>query len=124
MSKLTSTRVATVPDVGRMSKALELMYTGEVIDADEALKIGLVSKVVPHDQLMPEVKEFARRLMQGAPTAVKYIKELTYGSLEWPPSAHRGETGRRFRETNASDDAREGIMAFLEKRAPSWERGR
>ena len=110
-----------LPYIVGLSKALELMYSGEIIDAREAEKIGLVSAVVPPDQLLPAAKKMARKLMQGAPLALKGIKELTYGSLEWPPSVHQRETRERFTSTNLTEDCREGIRSFREKRPPVWK---
>jgi enoyl-CoA hydratase/carnithine racemase len=124
-------RRGLVPDTGAgpyllplivgMSKALDLMYSGEIIDAREALRIGLVSQVVPPDRLMPAARELALKLMAGAPMSIKGIKELTYGSLQWPPDVHRLETGKRFRASTQSEDGREGIRAFREKRPPVWK---
>lgn len=124
-------RRGLVPDTGAgpyllplivgMSKALELMYSGEIIDAQEALRIGLFSMVVPPDRLMAAAREMAQKLMAGAPVSVKGIKELTYGSLQWPPEMHRIETGKRFRASTQSEDGREGIRAFREKRPPVWK---
>jgi len=110
-----------LPFIVGMSRALQLMYTGEIIDAQEALKIGLVSKVVPPEQLLDEARQMAQQLMKGAPLAVKGIKELTYGALQWHPDEHRIETGRRFRASTQSEDGREGIRAFREKRPPVWK---
>ena len=110
-----------LPYIVGLSKALELMYSGEIIDAREAEKIGLVSAVVPPDQLLPAAKKMARKLMQGAPLALKGIKELTYGSLEWPPSVHQRETRERFTSTNLTEDCQEGIRSFREKRPPVWK---
>jgi len=104
-----------------MSRALEMMYSGEIIDAREAERIGLVSKVVPQEQLMDTAKEMAHKLLRGAPLAIKGVKELTYGSLEWPPSVHRGETGQRFRNLSQTEDCREGVRSFVEKRPPVWK---
>lgn len=110
-----------LPLVVGMSNALELMYSGEIIGAQEALRIGLVSKMVPAEQLMPAARELAKKLMLGSPLAHKGVKELTYGALAWPPEAHRVETGKRFRASTQSEDGREGILAFREKRAPVWK---
>lgn len=110
-----------LPYIVGLSKALELMYSGEIIDAREAERIGLVSMVVPPDELMPAAKEMAAKLTRGAPLAALGVKELTYGSLEWPPSVHRGENAMRFRDTSASEDAKEGVQSFLEKRPPVWK---
>lgn len=110
-----------LPYIVGLSRALELMYSGEIIDAWEAEKIGLVSAVVPPDQLMPAAKEMAAKLTRGAPMAIRGVKEVTYGSLEWPPSVHGGENSRRFREASMSEDAKEGVASFLEKRPPVWK---
>ncbi len=110
-----------LPYIVGMSRALEMMYSGEIIDAREAERIGLVSKVVPAEELMPAAKEMAQKLIRGAPLALKAVKELTYGSLEWPPSVHRGETGARFRGLSATEDCKEGVRSFQEKRAPVWK---
>jgi len=110
-----------LPFIVGMSKALELMYSGEIVDAQEALRIGLVSTVVPQGRLLSVAKEMAAKLMRGAPLSLKGIKELTYGALQWTPQAHRTETARRFSEAAQSEDGREGIMAFREKRPPAWK---
>jgi enoyl-CoA hydratase len=110
-----------LPYIIGMARALEMMYSGEIIDAAEALRIGLVSSVVPPEQLLPAAMEMAAKLMRGAPLSVKGIKEVTYGALEWPPSVHHIENGRRMRETSISEDATEGIRSFLEKRPPVWK---
>jgi len=110
-----------LPYIIGLSKALRLMYSGRIIDAAEAESIGLVSMVVPPDELLPAAKEMAKELTQGAPLAIKGIKEVTYGSLEWPPSVHGAENSRRFRDTSASEDAKEGVDSFLERRPPVWK---
>lgn len=110
-----------LPYIVGLSKALELMYTGELIDAKEAEKIGLVSMVVPQDELMTAAKKFAQRLMKGAPLSLKGIKELTYGSMDLPPNAHSDWTHKLFEAANQTEDCREGIRSFVEKRPPVWK---
>ncbi len=110
-----------LPYIVGLGKSLEMMYSGEIIDADEALRVGLVSQVVAADDLLPTARELAAKLMRGAPLSHKGIKELTYGSLEWPPSVHRAETGQRFRDISLTDDCKEGVQSFLEKRPPAWK---
>ena len=112
-----------LPYIVGLPKALELMYSGRIIDADEALEIGLVSNVVAKEDLVDNAIEFAQRLTQGAPLAVKGIKELTYGSLEWPPSVFDGHKTAMLQATSNSEDAQEGVDSFLQKREPKW-RGR
>lgn len=110
-----------LPYIVGTSKALELMYSGEIIGAHEAERIGLVTKVVPPEQLMPEAKEMALKLIRGAPLALKGIKELTYGSLDWSPDTHRVETRERFRSLSQTEDCKEGVRSFVEKRPPVWK---
>ena len=109
-----------LPFIVGMSNALEMMYSGEIINAEKAKEIGLLSKVVPPDQLMPEAKALAKKLMKGAPLAVKGVKELTYAALEWSVQRHRLETGTRFAAANLTEDCKEGIRSFREKRPPVW----
>jgi len=110
-----------LPYVVGLSRALELMYSGEIIDAREAERIGLVSKVVPADQLLSAAREMATKLIRGAPLSAQGIKELTYGSLEWIPGVHQVETGERFGRLSLSEDCQEGIRSFVEKRPPVWK---
>ncbi|MBW2621836.1 MAG: enoyl-CoA hydratase/isomerase family protein [Deltaproteobacteria bacterium] len=110
-----------LPYIIGLSNALEIMYSGEIFDAKKALELGLVSKVVPQDELLPVAKELARKLMRGAPLSIKGIKELTYGALEWPPSVHHEETRKSMMNMRGSEDSKEGAISFLEKREPVWK---
>ena len=110
-----------LPYIVGLPKALELMYSGRIIGADEALKIGLVSEIVAKEQLVARAVEYAAELTVGAPLAIKGIKELTYGSLEWPPSVFGGKNSAMLQATSNSKDAQEGVDSFLQKRAPKWQ---
>lgn len=110
-----------LPYLVGLSKALELMYSGEIIDAREAERIGLVDKVVPPEELIPAAKELAVKMSKGAPLALKAVKELTYCSMEWPLSIHRQETRARFGSLSLTEDCKEGIRSFVEKRPPVWK---
>ncbi|MDO8671649.1 MAG: enoyl-CoA hydratase-related protein, partial [Dehalococcoidia bacterium] len=110
-----------LPQVVGLSKALELLYSGDVIDAEEALKIGLVNKVVPLDQLEEATMAFARRMMEGAPLSAKWSKELTYRGLERDTATHLAETRRILDASTKTEDHVEGIRSFVEKRKPQWK---
>ncbi|MCP4755263.1 MAG: enoyl-CoA hydratase/isomerase family protein [Proteobacteria bacterium] len=110
-----------LPHIVGLSKALELMYSGEIIDAREAERIGLASMVVPPDRLMSAAREMAVKVSRGAPLALKGIKTLTYGALERPYDVHFGENTKRLAETTLSEDAKEGVQSFFEKRPPVWK---
>lgn len=110
-----------LPYIVGLSKALELMYSGEIINADEAERIGLVSRIVPPDKLMEAAREIADKVSRSAPLALKGIKALTYGSLEWPYPRHFEENARRLNETTTSEDSKEGVQSFFEKRPPKWK---
>lgn len=126
----TFTRIGLAPDWGGIhflprlvgeAKAMELMMTGSMIDAHEALRIGLVNRVVPHAALAEEVDELATILAARPPLSLRAIKQGVYAS-----------GGRSFDENLdaeiasqldcfASHDAREGVASFLEKRSPNFE---
>lgn len=100
--------------------AMELLLTGEPVDAEHALRIGLVWRVVPHDDLMAEAERLAQRLVAGAPLAQRATKEVAARAATLPPLE-----AIRFAETMrlvvaASADAAEGLTAAAERRAPHW----
>jgi enoyl-CoA hydratase/carnithine racemase len=100
--------------------AMELLLIGERISAERAREMGLVWKVVAHDELMTEAHDLARRLCLSAPLAVRATKEVAWRGQElpWVDAIRFGETMRRVAAT--SEDAREGMAAGREKRQPQW----
>jgi 2-(1,2-epoxy-1,2-dihydrophenyl)acetyl-CoA isomerase len=104
-------------------KALELIWTGEIIDATEAERIGLVNRVVPHEELMPAALEFAKRLANGPTIAMGMGKRAVYksriGALQ---EAQEFESYGQAMLRNTEDHA-EGVRAFVEKRTAQY-RGR
>jgi enoyl-CoA hydratase/carnithine racemase len=103
--------------------AAELIFTGDVIDAAEALRIGLVSRVLAPEELMPAALELARKIAAGPPVAIRLAKRAIYRNAESDlRSALEFET---FAQNACfeTEDAREGIRAFVDKRAPVF-RGR
>jgi enoyl-CoA hydratase/carnithine racemase len=107
------------PKIG-WANAMELLLTGDTIDAARAKEIGLAWKVVDHDDLMPEARMLADRLCQGAPLAVRATKEVASRSrhMSWIDAVRFGETMRR--QVGATSDAREGGRARAERRDPNW----
>jgi E-phenylitaconyl-CoA hydratase len=101
--------------------AMELLLLGDMIDAQEAHRIGLVNKVVPADQVMPVALDYARRLCENAPLAVRAIKELAVRSQGLP--LHDGLRLEQAiqRVLQSTEDAKEGPRAFAEKRRPQWK---
>jgi enoyl-CoA hydratase/carnithine racemase len=112
-----------MPHKVRWADAMELLLTGDRIDAARAKEIGLVWKVVPHDELMAEARTLADRLCQGAPLAVRATKEMAWRGrqLPWVEAVRMGETMRRVVAT--TEDAAEARQALAEGRPPEW-RGR
>jgi E-phenylitaconyl-CoA hydratase len=100
--------------------AMELLLTGEAIDAMRAKEIGLAWRVVPHEQLLVEANVLADRLCAGAPTAARAIKEVAMRgrTLAWTDAVRFGETMRKV--SAATDDAAEGRAARAEGRTPEW----
>jgi 2-(1,2-epoxy-1,2-dihydrophenyl)acetyl-CoA isomerase len=118
-------RVGLFPDYGGTfflpqlvgpAKAAELFYTGDMIDAREALRLGLLNRVVPGAQLAAEAKAFAAKLAAGPPLAIRAVKQTLFGAqrqaLEHALEAEVQQQMRCF----ASEDSLEGIHAFFEKR--------
>src|SRR5581483_11024863 len=115
-----------VPGLGRLAqlvgreKAAELLFTGTIVDAEEALRIGLVGRGVPHEDLMPTAMEQAGRIAANPPLAVQRLKAGLRQALDpdW------NELGRwvstSLGELFQTEDHREGVRSFLEKRPPNY----
>jgi len=111
----------TLPRIVGLPKALELIWTGDFVDAAEALRIGLVSKVVPADGLMPAAIELAQRLAQGPAVAMQLAKRLVYRGLEGASWQEAFEmAGQAMAIAQSTEDAREGPRAFAEGRPPKF----
>ena len=104
-----------------MQAALELLLTGERIDAARAAELGLVGRVVPRAELLPEARRLADRLCAGAPLAVRAVKEMAYRgqALPWTDAVRMGEAMRRLAQN--TEDAAEGRAAAAEGRPPQWK---
>jgi enoyl-CoA hydratase len=106
--------------VGR-GRALELLLTGDQITAHEAHRLGLVNRVVPGADLLPQAKALAASLAAKAPIAIRYILDAVHAGLEMPfPQAQIFEA-TLFGLVASTDDMREGTRAFLEKRKPDFK---
>jgi methylglutaconyl-CoA hydratase len=98
----------------------DLLLTGRIIDAAEALRMGLITEIIPGDSLMERAHEIAGLLLAASPTAVAQTKKLL---LNFDRAAIRAELEVALEanaEIRSTPDFREGVSAFLEKRAPEW----
>jgi len=112
-----------LPRVVGMAKACELIFTGDVIDAPEALRLGLVSQVLAPEELMPTIYELARKIAAGPPVAIRLARRALYESADRDLRAALEFETFAQNVCSETEDAREGIRAFVEKRPPVF-RGR
>jgi enoyl-CoA hydratase len=110
-----------LPRLVGIPKALEICLSGELYDAAECYRIGLVNQLVPYDQLIPAGEKMAASFLKGAPLALRYIKEAIYKGSEMTL-----EQGLRYESDLQSmvmqtEDAKEGPRAFVEKRSADWK---
>jgi enoyl-CoA hydratase len=103
--------------------ALELLLTGEPIDAPRAAAVGLINKVVEEGHALEAAVELATLIAANGPLAVAATKEIARGSGDWTLDEGRRQQNKIAGPVIRSEDAREGATAFAEKRAPVW-RGR
>jgi len=100
--------------------AMRLLFSGEIIDASEALQLGFVTQVVEPDDLAAAAEDEAQRYLNASPFAVRRTKELVYGGMFRPVDEHLRETARMLEECFRSEDHREGVAAFLERRPAAF----
>jgi enoyl-CoA hydratase len=110
-----------LPRLVGIPKALEICLSGELYDAAECYRIGLVNQLVPYDGLIAAGEKMAQSFLKGAPLALRYIKEAIYKGSEMTL-----EQGLRYESDLQSmvlqtEDAKEGPKAFVEKRPPAWK---
>ncbi len=104
-----------------IEKACELIFTGDVIDAAEALRIGMVSRVVPHEELMTTARELARKIAAGPTLALRMSKFAIYRSLHQTLEESLELMALMQSMLHGTEDHREGVQAFLEGRAPQFK---
>jgi enoyl-CoA hydratase/carnithine racemase len=101
--------------------ALEMLFTGDFIDARAAERRGLVNRVVPADRLDEEIGRLAASIVAKSPAAVRSGKRLFYEQVEMDIEAAYEHAAEVMARDMTSEDAAEGIDAFLQKRAPQWK---
>lgn len=110
-----------LPSIVGPAKAAELLFTGDVIDAAEAHRIGLVSEVTPHEALMDRARALAGRIAVNPPLALRYMKEGLRRGTYGDPRELGGWAIETIRALMKTEDHREGVASFLEKREPVFQ---
>ncbi len=111
-----------LPRLVGMARACELVWTGDIIDAAEADRIGLVNRVVPHDDLLTVVKDLATRIASGPPITIQLAKHALYqGALNTNLQSQMELELHHNAICGATEDRKEGMRAFIEKREPIFK---
>lgn len=105
-----------------IAKAKELIFTGEMIDAQEALRIGLVNTVVAPEALIHEAESMAKKIMEVGPTAVRFSKTVINRGVDTNLTTANSYETEAFSILFSTEEAKEGMKAFLEKRKPKWDK--
>jgi len=105
-----------LPRIIGLQPALRLLYTGEMIDAAEALRLGYVLDVVESDDVLPRAMELASTIAAGSPHSLRLIKSLVHEGLTAPVGEHMERHTAALAACFKSDDHREGVASFLERR--------
>ena len=109
-----------LPRLVGKGRALELLLTGDAITAEEALRIGLVNRVVEPAELLPACRETLKKILGKAPVAVRHVLAAVNAGLDMPFAAAEEHEAALFGLCAATDDMKEGVAAFLEKRPPTF----
>ena len=111
----------TLPRIVGVQRALDMIWTGKLITAQEALAIGYLMDVFEPEELLPRVKAYARTIANGPATAVQLSKKLVYRSANIPFDEHLDIAQMAMFIAQTTEDAKEGPRAFVEKREPKWQ---
>jgi enoyl-CoA hydratase len=109
-----------LPRLVGLGSAFRLLYTGDLIDAAEALRIGLVDQVVPAAELVTQVRALAERIATKSPVALSLMKEAVRASVRSPLEEGLRQEITLFGLAFSSEDKKEGVAAFLAKRTPEF----
>jgi enoyl-CoA hydratase len=109
-----------LPRLVGMAKAKEIVFTGEVFNAQTALEIGMINKVVPADNLMDEAKALARKLLNKSSIALAYAKKSMNSGMDMSLSSAMDMDECFFARCFSTEDQKEGMQAFSEKRKPQF----
>ena len=109
-----------LPRIVGVAKALEMIWSGKMIDAEEALKIGYVSKVIPSDEFEAATKEYCRQFTQ-APVATQFAKRLVWRGIDTFRNINLEMTEMAMLINYTTPDVLEGPTAWLQKRDPHWQ---
>jgi enoyl-CoA hydratase/carnithine racemase len=112
---------AIVPRVVGLSNAADLMMTGRIFKGREAAELGIASKALPAEEVLPAALEHAREYLSAAPASVAIAKRLLWDGIAPNVAATMKREAKHFKWTAEQADSREGILSFLEKRAPEWK---
>jgi enoyl-CoA hydratase/carnithine racemase len=121
MGLIPDESLVLLPRLVGLGKAYELLLTADVIDAQEAERIGLVNKVVPHDKLMEEAKALANKIANMAPLAVQLTIEGVRRGLNWNLEEFAQYHARALEFCTETEDHKEGSRGFIEKRQPEFK---
>ncbi len=102
-------------------RALELLLYGELLSAEQALSFGLVNRIVPDDRLEAEARSWAAALAAKSPVAVQIAKQAYYAAENMDYDRAFAFMNEAFARLCTTEDAKEGVSAFFEKRAPQWK---
>ncbi len=110
-----------LPRLVGSAKALELLWTADFIEAPEAERLGIVNRVVPAERLAEETFALARKIADGPQVPIRMIKRLVYQSLRLDLRTHLDLVSSHMAVVRDTEDHKEGVQAFKEKRAPKFK---